>query len=94
MMWEADAFRTWGSAAYSLLIRDRRVEMVERGGPHAYAAWMSAVEAQNWLIIGDWRECDARLRVALGSDPGPLGDVHGPTRRGPGGHAARAAGRG
>ena len=75
MMWEADAFRTWGSAAYSLLIRDRRVEMVERGGPRAYAAWMSAVEAQNWLIIGDWRECDARLRVVLGSDPGPLGDV-------------------
>ncbi|KRE23550.1 hypothetical protein ASG80_07590 [Agromyces sp. Soil535] len=75
MMWEADAFRTWGSAAYSLLIRDRRVEMVERGGPHAYAAWMSAVEAQNWLIIGDWQECDARLRVVLGSDPGPLGDV-------------------
>ena len=75
MMWEADAFRTWGSAAYSLLIRDRRIEMVERGGPHAFAAWMSAVEAQNWLIIGDWRECDARLRVVLGSDPGPLGDV-------------------
>jgi DNA-binding CsgD family transcriptional regulator len=49
--------------------------MVERGGPQAYAAWMSAVEAQNWLIIGDWRECDARLRVVLGSDPGPLGDV-------------------
>ncbi|MET0782393.1 MAG: AAA family ATPase [Microbacterium sp.] len=75
LMWEADALRTWGSAAYSLLIRDRRVEMVERGGPRAYAAWMSAVEAQNWLIIGDWRECDARLRVVLGSDPGPLGDV-------------------
>ncbi len=75
MMWEADAFRTWGSAAYSLLIRDRRIEMVEQGGPQAYAAWMSAVEAQNWLIIGDWRECEARLRVVLGSDPGPLGDV-------------------
>lgn len=75
LMWEADAFRTWGSAAYSVLIRDRRIEMVERGGPLAYAAWMSAVEAQNWLIIGDWRECDARLRVVLGSDPGPLGDV-------------------
>lgn len=75
MMWEADAFRTWGSAAYSLLVRDRRVEMVERGGPRAYAAWMSAVEAQNWLIIGDWQECDACLRVVLGSDPGPLGDV-------------------
>lgn len=75
MMWEADAYRTWGSVTYSLLIRDRRVEMVERGGPRAYAAWMSAVEAQNWLIIGDWRECDARLRVVLGSDPGPLGDV-------------------
>ena len=75
MMWEADALRTWGSAAYSVLIRDRRIEMVERGGPLAYAAWMSAVEAQNWLIIGDWRECDERLRVVLGSDPGPLGDV-------------------
>ena len=75
MMWEADAVRTWGSAAYSLTHPDRRRDMVERGGPHAYAAWMSAVEAQNWLIVGDWRECDARLRVALGSDPGPLGDV-------------------
>jgi DNA-binding CsgD family transcriptional regulator len=75
MMWEADADRTWGSAAYSVLVKDRRVEMSERGGPRAYSAWMSAVEAQNWLMIGEWRECDGCLRVVLGSDPGPLGDV-------------------
>jgi len=74
-MWEADALRTWGSAAYSDLIRDRRMDLVDRGGPRAYAAWMSAVEAQNWLMIGNSGETDACLRFVLGSDPGPLGDV-------------------
>ena len=27
------------------------------------------------LFLGDWRSCEDRLRVALGSPPGPLGDV-------------------
>ena len=57
------------------MMRDRRIELEGHGGPHAYIAWMSAAEALSWLTSGAWREAEARLRVALGSDPGPLGDI-------------------
>jgi DNA-binding CsgD family transcriptional regulator len=36
---------------------------------------LSAMEAQCLLQLGDWRACQAQLRVALGSTPGPLGDT-------------------
>ena len=74
-MWEANAVETWASETYALRMRDRRVELERNGGPHAYIAWLSAAEALAWLTSGSWRESEARLRVALGSDPGPLGDV-------------------
>ena len=35
----------------------------------------AAVEADGLLLLGDWRGCEDRLRVALGSPPGPLGDI-------------------
>ncbi|MFD4420030.1 AAA family ATPase [Agromyces sp. NPDC058484] len=74
-MWEANAVETWASETYALRMRDRRLELEARGGPHAYVAWLSAAEALARLTSGAWREADERLRVALGSDPGPLGDV-------------------
>ena len=74
-MWEANAVETWASETYATRMRDRRLELERHGGPHAYVAWLSAAEALSWLTSGSWREADARLRVALGSDPGPLGDV-------------------
>ena len=36
---------------------------------------MCAQEAQALLVIGDWRGCLAKLRVALGGRPGVLGDT-------------------
>jgi DNA-binding CsgD family transcriptional regulator len=74
-MWEANAVETWASETYALRMRDRRSELERHGGPHAYIAWLSAAEALSWLTSGSWREAESRLRVALGSDPGPLGDV-------------------
>jgi DNA-binding CsgD family transcriptional regulator len=73
--WEANAIETWASETYALRMRDRRVELEAHGGPHAYIAWLSAAEALSRLTSGAWREADERLRVALGSDPGPLGDL-------------------
>jgi DNA-binding CsgD family transcriptional regulator len=74
-MWEANAVETWASETYALRMRDRRLELEAHGGPHAFIAWLSAAEALSRLTSGAWREADERLRVALGSDPGPLGDV-------------------
>lgn len=74
-MWEANAAETWASETYAVRMRDRRLELERKGGPHAYIAWLSAAEALSWLTSGSWHESEARLRVALGSDPGPLGDV-------------------
>ena len=71
-MWEANAVKTWASETYSLLMRDRRFEMDEQGGPHAYVAWLSAVEALELAhrrrLAGMRR---APARPALGSDPWP-----------------------
>jgi hypothetical protein len=36
---------------------------------------MCAWEANQLLWAGDWRNCQRRLRVALGARPGPRGDV-------------------
>jgi DNA-binding CsgD family transcriptional regulator/tetratricopeptide (TPR) repeat protein len=55
--------------------RRSREELTSLGGPHAYVAWLSASEATGLLWRGDWRDCVERLRVALGSTPGPMGDV-------------------
>ena len=57
------------------MMRDRRIELERHGGPHAYIAWLSAAEALRGSPAAHWREAEARLRVALGSDPGPLGDI-------------------
>ena len=55
--------------------RRAREEMTSMGAPHTYVAWMSASEASGLLLLGDWRACEERLRVVLGSTPGPMGDV-------------------
>jgi DNA-binding CsgD family transcriptional regulator len=55
--------------------RRAREEMTSLGAPHTYVALMSASEASGLLLLGDWRACEERLRVVLGSTPGPMGDV-------------------
>ncbi|WP_022884441.1 helix-turn-helix transcriptional regulator [Glaciibacter superstes] len=74
-LWEANALEMWSSGTYADHLRMRREQLAELGGPHAYIAMLSADEASSWLAIGEWRECLSRLRVALGSDPGPFADV-------------------
>ncbi|WP_448004748.1 helix-turn-helix transcriptional regulator [Agromyces bauzanensis] len=75
VLWEANAVETWASGWFADRMRTRRVELTARGGPQAYIAWLSANEAVSLLVVGRGVECEERLRVALGSDAGPLGDV-------------------
>jgi DNA-binding CsgD family transcriptional regulator len=56
-------------------LRRSREEMASRGAPHCYVARLSADEAFGLVLLGDWRACLGRLRVALGSTPGPRGDL-------------------
>ena len=51
--------------------RRGRDELTALGGPHCYVAKLSAEEAFGLALLGDWRACVERLRVALGSTPGP-----------------------
>jgi DNA-binding CsgD family transcriptional regulator len=56
-------------------LRRGREELTALGAPHCYVARLSADEAFGLVLLGDWRACVERLRVALGSTPGPRGDV-------------------
>jgi DNA-binding CsgD family transcriptional regulator len=56
-------------------LRRGREELTALGAPHCYVATLSAGEAFGLVLLGDWRACVGRLRVALGSTPGPRGDM-------------------
>ena len=56
-------------------MRRSRAKMVSLGAPHCYVANTSAYEAFGLLLLGDWRGCRERLRVTLGSTPGPRADM-------------------
>ena len=56
-------------------LRRSREELTALGAPHCYVARLSADEAFGLVLLGDWRACLGRLRVTLGSTPGPRGDV-------------------
>ena len=52
-------------------------ELLEGAGcPARYVGWLSAGEAIGWFLMGEVERCEERVRVALGSDPGPTGDVY------------------
>jgi len=74
-MWEATAREVWSSRAFADRLRLRREQLAGLGAPHPYLAMLSAQEASSRLAVGDWPECLDRLRLALGSDPGPFADV-------------------
>ena len=74
-MWESVAVGASLSAEASDLLRRRREELTRIGAPHTFVARLSAVEAEVALARGDWRSAQDRLRVTLGSDPGPFADV-------------------
>ncbi len=56
-------------------LRRSREELTALGAPHCYVARLSANEAFGLILIGNWRVCLERLRVALGSTPGPKADM-------------------
>jgi DNA-binding CsgD family transcriptional regulator len=76
LLWYCNVSADWATAEHVDAIRDGRIELETRGGPHAYLAWLSAIEATNFVLLGRWPEARAALRFALGSDPGPFGDIH------------------
>jgi DNA-binding CsgD family transcriptional regulator/tetratricopeptide (TPR) repeat protein len=74
-LWAGNALDHWATRSVIELKRRSREEMTSLGAPHAYVSWLSADEALGLLQLGDWRGCAERLRVALGSTPGPMGDA-------------------
>lgn len=74
-LWERYALSRSTGSDPAIWIRRRRLQLTELGAPHTYVARLSAAEAEAALWNGDWRSCQDRLRVTLGSDPGPFADV-------------------
>lgn len=74
-LWQANATEAWASQSFADLLLAGRERLMAVGAPHVYVAKLAADEAASYLAIGHWRECARALRVVLGSDPGPLGDV-------------------
>ena len=74
-LWAANALETWSSRAFVDYVLRRREQLVSLGGSHTYVGWLCAVNASGRLSLGDWRQCVADLRVALGASPGPMGEV-------------------
>lgn len=73
-MWEDNA-RLSSDRESADLLRRRREQLAALGAPHVNIAQLSAVEAESLLMVGNWSACQDRLRVTLGSDPGPFADV-------------------
>ncbi len=74
-LWEANSAGANSGARWIGIIRERRQQLEDLGGPHPYLAWLSVCEADALRRHGDWRATARLLRVALGSDPGTLGVV-------------------
>lgn len=74
LLWTSNCIDHYSPAVVDLQSR-ARATMAAHGAPHCYLAWVSAVEASGLLQLGEWHGCVDRLRVALGSSPGPIGDA-------------------
>jgi DNA-binding CsgD family transcriptional regulator len=72
-LWAGNSLDIFNSRTVIEHTRRSREQMVSLGAPHCYVAWLSANEASGLLLHGDWRGCRERLRIALGSTPGPMG---------------------
>jgi DNA-binding CsgD family transcriptional regulator len=66
----------WVSWAYVRYTAECREELIRLGAPHVYVAIMCTDEAPGLLMLGDWRACADRLRVALGASPGVMADIN------------------
>jgi DNA-binding CsgD family transcriptional regulator len=75
VMWETNACPDaydWGEVE---LLRRRRIQLSDLGGPVAYVLQLAAVEADLCLELGDWQTCTRLLRETIVSDPGPMADL-------------------
>ena len=75
IVWQANVTESFASQTYADFMRAGRSIMANRGSPHVYLATLAGFEAGAYLAIGRWKDCAMALRVALGSDPGAMGDV-------------------
>lgn len=71
---QANATETWTSQLVAEILHAGRNTISAMRGPHVYIAKIAADEAMSYLAIGRWKECALALRVALGSNPGVVGD--------------------
>ena len=74
-LWEANTTASHGGASWVAVVRARREQLTVLGGAHPYLAWLSISEASELVRCGEWTRATELLRVALGSDPGALGDI-------------------
>jgi DNA-binding CsgD family transcriptional regulator len=75
IMWQASATETWDSQPYIDCLEAGRRTLAGLGAPHVYIATISGYMASSFMAIGRWKECGTALRMALGSDPGIMGDA-------------------
>jgi DNA-binding CsgD family transcriptional regulator len=75
IVWKANATESWASQLFADQMREGRGTMARAGAPHVYIATIAGYEADSYMAIGRWKECGMALRVALGSDPGAMGDA-------------------
>lgn len=75
ILWRGNCSDLWSSTTHIDGLSTGRGLLAAAGAPHAYLAYLASAEALSLLIIGDWRECAARLRECLASYPGVMGDV-------------------
>jgi DNA-binding CsgD family transcriptional regulator len=74
-LWAGNCLDVFTSRTVTEYWGQSRQRMVSLRAPHCYVALLSANEAAGLLLNGQWRACLERLRVALGSTPGPMADV-------------------
>ncbi|MCY1145558.1 LuxR C-terminal-related transcriptional regulator [Actinoplanes sp. Pm04-4] len=68
-----------GATAQALVddARACRQELERAGAVHSHVSEICSLEAEYLLVVGDWRGCLDRLRVALGARPSVLADARG-----------------
>ena len=74
-VWTANAKDGMISRDWIEIIREGREELTSMGAPHTYVAYLAASEAEGLLLIGEWKACEQRLRIALSAPPGTGSDT-------------------
>jgi len=75
VMWACNNMDGPASRPVIEYLRRGREQLTSLGAPHIYIARLSATEAAGLLLLGEWRACVDRLRIVLGSTPGPAPDT-------------------